>query len=275
MLYKLRVSIESFALVAKILTTILLINSIYTEDLSPVAFGYSQIAYAICLFVGYYYYFYTHSQSYSLRSILPHPIYNEKTGKVFYLDNSLKKLSISFAVQTLIKFILTEGEKYILMLWNSLLEQGVYDVVSHLGSLAARILFQPIEEVGFTTWSKLVGKNEEKGNSTDQKESIALSFGMLITLLKFMIYIGLVFVCFGPNYSYTLLEILYSSKWSSTSAPHVLSVYCLYVLFMAVNGITEAFVHAVSSKEQMKKYNFWMIGFSAAYLLAAYIMLSM
>jgi oligosaccharide translocation protein RFT1 len=48
--------------------------------------------------------------------------------------------------------------------------------------------------------------------------------------------IGIYFVAFGPNYSFILLHLLYGSTYSYSAATTVLSWYCLYVLFMGVNG---------------------------------------
>ena len=48
--------------------------------------------------------------------------------------------------------------------------------------------------------------------------------------------LGLLFVAFGPSYSWLLLHLLYGEAWSSTEAPDVLAAYCVYVLLMAING---------------------------------------
>jgi oligosaccharide translocation protein RFT1 len=47
---------------------------------------------------------------------------------------------MSFQGQGVLKQVLTEGERYVMTVLNllSLSEQGIYDVVSNLGSLAAR-----------------------------------------------------------------------------------------------------------------------------------------
>ena len=58
---------------------------------------------------------------------------------------------------------------------------------------------------------------------------------------------GLMAVAFGPPYTYMLLRLVYGQRWSETEAPRALAVYCLYILLMAVNGILEAFVHAVAN----------------------------
>jgi len=94
---------------------------------------------------------------------------------------------------------------------------------------------------------------------------------MLKLLLKFVIYIGIYFVSFGPGYSYILLELLYSQVYSQTSAPFVLSIYCFFVLCMAVNGITESFVQAVASESEMRYFNIVMLLFSLVYLMVAYL----
>jgi len=87
---------------------------------------------------------------------------------------------------------------------------------------------------------------------------------MLTTIIKIVLLIGLVFITFGPNYSYSLIRIVLGEKWSETEAPtfffffkiilffltidnflslilifRVLSWYCCYILTMALNGVTE------------------------------------
>ncbi len=54
-------------------------------------------------------------------------------------------------------------------------------------------------------------------------------------------------MAFGPTYTYMLLRLVYGQRWSETEAPRALAVYCLYILLLAVNGILEAFVHAVAN----------------------------
>jgi oligosaccharide translocation protein RFT1 len=57
---------------------------------------------------------------------------------------------------------------------------------------------------------------------------------------------GLLAVAFGPAYTYVVLRTAYGQRWSETDAPQALGVYCAYILLLAVNGILEAFVHAVA-----------------------------
>jgi len=67
-----------------------------------------------------------------------------------------------------------------------------------------------------------------------------------IILVKLVITIGCFFITFGFNYTTTLLQILAGSKWGNNiQASSTLSVYCSYILCMACNGMTEAFVYGV------------------------------
>ena len=92
-------------------------------------------------------------------------------------------------------------------------------------------------------------------------------------LLKLLTVISLVLVSFGPPFSFVFIDVLYGSKWSSTDAPTVLSAFCLYIAFMALNGLSEAFVTAVTSAAQMKLYNLLLLVFSAVYLTACALLL--
>lgn len=71
--------------------------------------------------------------------------------------------------QGVLKQVLTEGERYVMTLFAvlSFHEQGVYDVVNNLGSLAARFLFRPIEDSCYFYFSQSV-KREVSIQSQNQ-----------------------------------------------------------------------------------------------------------
>lgn len=91
----------------------------------------------------------------------------QKTRTYFELqiqiDWKLLRLVWSFFQQGVMMQLLTEGERYVMTLLNVLKfsEQGVFDVVNNLGSLAARFLFRPIEESAYFYFSQLVHRDEE------------------------------------------------------------------------------------------------------------------
>ena len=47
-------------------------------------------------------------------------------------------------------------------------------------------------------------------------------------------------------------------------------MYCLYVLIIAVNGMTECFMFAAMSKEEVDAYNYKMMVFSVIFLAASW-----
>ena len=54
-----------------------------------------------------------------------------------------------------------------------------------------------------------------------------------------MVIIAYIFIFFGTNYSSLLLRLLFGSLYSSPHSSSLLSLYCIYVGLLGVNGITE------------------------------------
>uniref|UniRef100_M1AAY8 Protein RFT1 homolog n=1 Tax=Solanum tuberosum TaxID=4113 RepID=M1AAY8_SOLTU len=74
-------------------------------------------------------------------------------------------------------------------------------------------------------------------------------------------------MAFGPSYSYSLIRLLYGRKWSDGEASTALRYYCLYVILLAMNGTSEAFLHAVANEIQLKRSNDSLLVFSLIYLV--------
>ncbi|KAF9962119.1 Oligosaccharide translocation protein rft1 [Mortierella alpina] len=202
----------------------------------------------------------------------------------FFFDKDLLKLSQTLTIQSLLKHVLTEGDKMMMAGFTSKTDQGVYAFVLNYGSLIARILFQPLEETSRTLFSKLladVGKTPATSaasattswDSTSRAEvteaqvsNLVLSRNLLLTIMKFHILLGLVFIAFGTHYTATLIDLVVGQYWSrQTPAPAVLALYCYYVPIMGLNGITEAVVQAVASDKELGVLSYWMVGFSAVF----------
>lgn len=58
----------------------------------------------------------------------------------------------------------------------------------------------------------------------------------LSPMVKAVCVLGLAAAAFGPAYAYTLLRLVYGTRWSETEAPAVLAAYSVYVLLLALNG---------------------------------------
>ena len=224
-------------------------------------------------------------------------------------------LASTLAGQSVLKHVLTEGDKIVLARatgigracdddnnnggssssagsggtergcghGGSLYEQGVYAIASGYGSLVARLLFQPLEEAARLMFSKLGAEEEtasefeassvpagqeavetmqdrESGGGGDGRRLREKMAALLATLLKLVLVAGLVFVCFGFHYTETLLRLLLATRRGSdggggsfavSEVARVLSWYCVYVLFLAANGMCEAFACAVARGRQL------------------------
>nr|XP_040145653.1 protein RFT1 homolog isoform X3 [Ictidomys tridecemlineatus] len=182
------------------------------------------------------------------------------------------KLTWSFFKQSFLKQILTEGERYVMTFLNVLNfgDQGVYDIVNNLGSLVARLIFQPIEESFYIFFAKVLER--EKDATLQRQEDFAVAAMVLESLLKLALLAGLTITVFGFAYSQLALDIYGGAMLSSGSGPVLLRTYCLYVLLLAINGVTECFTFAAMSKEEVDRYNFTMLALSSSFLVLSYLL---
>ncbi|CAG8475301.1 12428_t:CDS:2, partial [Dentiscutata heterogama] len=271
LIFKLRVSCEGIGVIVRCIITLVLtlLGARGNDEKNPntfgiLAFAVAQFAFTLVIMAGYIGYFVS---KWDISLLMPRKL-RDKNNKEFWLDDHLFSLAKTFTKQSILKHILTEGDKMLIAWLSSPADQGIYAFVVNYGSLVARILFQPLEETGRTLFSKLltnVDKKDEKMVNS-QKTALFTSLKVLTTLIKFHILLGLLFICFATNYTGTLIDLLVGSVWSQSLAPIVLSAYCLYVPIMGVNGITEAFVAAVATEETLSTLNYWLISFSAGFV---------
>ena len=88
------------------------------------------------------------------------------------------------------KQLLTDCEKYVMTFFNllTLSEQGIFDVVSNLGSLAARFIFRPAEESAYFFFSQLWARGEPVESQNEENyEKVTTG---LSRLLRMMSYLG-------------------------------------------------------------------------------------
>lgn len=192
---------------------------------------------------------------------------DEESGPVGrLLDVTSLKLSVSFVSQTFLKQMLTEGERYIMTFFNviSLSEQGIYDVVNNLGSLAARLLFKPIEDSGYTLFSQTVSRTE----LLDIRRFYRVQENLMY-LIRSMLLIGLMIPIFG--YNFVPLIVLYGGdKLDNPVAFYLMRWQLMCTPLLAVNGITECFTFAIMDSKGIRRYNYFMLLFSAIYLVSIY-----
>ncbi|GAQ80068.1 oligosaccharidyl-lipid flippase family [Klebsormidium nitens] len=263
LLLRVRVVIETLATLGKSLVTYaLLLQGI--GKAGGLVFAYAQLTYALVLLVGYWGYFLSRARRRETTGasvpLLPS---RPKGGPL--LDPSLLRVCGAFSWQSVEKLALAEGEKFVLVLSGSQHNQGVYGIVEKLGSLVVRSVLQPFEESAFTMFSKAASSANKKDDDA-QKPDVRGVERVLLLAIKGVSLLGLVFVAFGPPYSYTLLRLLYGRDKSDSEAPTALACYCLYVMVMALNGITESFLHATASERGLAWNNVALVVFSVCHV---------
>lgn len=259
LLLRLRVKTEAIATFVRCTTAyIMIINGIGKE--SGLVFAFSQLVYAFCLVLCYWGYFLGMPFFRSLTDEARTRVHLIPFGKrqPCYFDKQLLHSCLVFTFQSFQKLVLQEGEKLVLVLFDTPYNQGVYGLVEKLGSLVVRSIFQPFEESAFTNFAKAAPGRSLQGG-------VALEH-ILCLAMKLVIMIGLLFVTFGPSYSYILIGLLYGKKWSDGEASVALGYYCLYIMLLAINGTTEAFLHAVGSNRQLLWSNASLVIFSVIYV---------
>uniref|UniRef100_A0A131Y1G9 Protein RFT1 homolog n=1 Tax=Ixodes ricinus TaxID=34613 RepID=A0A131Y1G9_IXORI len=266
---KLRVFVEGASMTLRCVLMAALVT-LYPQH-AVWAFSVSQVA-ASCLYVAAFYTYFSvrKCEGEKLPFDSPLCIVPFLDGNLLEVDAATWKLTRSFMKQTLFKQVLTEGERYVMTLFSLLTfsEQGVYDVVNNLGSLAARFVFQPIEESGYHFFAQVLRRDKKLQAADD----LALSAHVLDQLLKLMVHVGLIVLTFGQAYSALLLHLYGGRALSVGLAPTLLRWHSGYILFIALNGVTEAFVFAAMTREELDRHNHRLAAFSAIFLTVSYFL---
>jgi hypothetical protein len=260
LLYKIRASAESTATLLRCLGTCgsAIVASRAGLDIGVLPFAIGQLAYAMSLLVVYTYKTWPVSKA-DRFSLFPERIEStrESPALLNYFSTPLLRLTASLTLQSTLKYVLTQGDSLLITSLASLADQGAYALASNYGGLIARMLFQPIEESSRNMFAKLcarVDSPEVQGNEDSkkvEKENLAQASRVMTTILHLYGIISLFAIALGPTLAPLLLGIVAGKKWSATSAANVLSTYCYYIPFLAINGVTEAFVAAVATNKEL------------------------
>lgn len=216
-------------------------------SLHLLAFAYGQLAYSISLCLVYYTLYYIY-----FPKPVPPPLDLENTSNPTFPAEFWTSYFL-FSGQSILNLITTEGEKFLLIfLQMDLVEQGFYSLVNNLGSFVARFVFVPLEE-------------------TYVHSSLKDSFFNFLLLFKFMSMIGLFFLTFGFHYTSIVIYLLYGERYMQTDIPDLLSWYCIYLFFLAPNGVTDIYAFSLRNLKQVKYASVWLSVFSVVHLLLCFL----
>lgn len=203
-------------------------------------------------------------------------------------------LALHATGSSLLKHILTEGDKIVLSISASHFDQGIYAITSNYGSLVARIFFLPIEESCRVSFSRLSASGGQQLrdkiesfeifgkeiSKTDLSENVSFKSETrnqlnrqqapspaqyehaaqrmvddLRSVLTGIVLFSLVFPVIGSSYSRVAIKLFLGSKWYLEETVYSLGAFCFYILVLAVNGVSESFVHAVITPKSLYSFN--------------------
>lgn len=226
--------------------------------LAPAASSTGHLAYSVCLGLTMYH-------AAGLDGPLP-------SIKAAYAELKREHLVMA-AVSTgegAIKFFLENGESFFLDLYCTSTVKAGYKLAGNLASVLARLFSEGLEEQSFNVFHRLAPAfRKEGGDHESQIRNTCVK--TLVLALKASISVSVLFALIGPAYSYSLLRLLYGDKWADdTPAPRLLNLYFVYLVFMAANGVSEAFVSASASTEELKIRTKFATSLSCMYMTSLY-----
>lgn len=300
MLYGGRAATDMFAMVFKCLTIFACVAVLGYRELG---FALGQLTYALAITTGFVVSVLRGSQTRFI-DLLPGyvPSPSPRSSMVENLRNQFgpheSSMLLAFQGQSIVKHLLTESDRITNVIAGNDVAKGVYVAVANYGSLAARLIFQPLEESLRGLVSKLVRVHRDADDVADHKHGestgrhqngavvddqhsatvaadLKLASTVFFGVLRLVIIVGLIFAVFGPAYSQIAETMLLGSKAKSQypGFAESLSAYCFYVFFLALNGVTEAFATGAADQKRISQSNLHMgLAFVSYVAVAAVLM---
>ena len=202
-----------------------------------------------------------------------------------------------FSTICVLKFVLSEGEKVVISFLQVGAGQGSeaaamaiqaaeLSLISNLISIVCRLLFNPLEDIALNLFSRFKLEESRPAGSDAHYEELALTdeervqlkkkavertndvLDMLAQYLAGVLGIGVAAVIFSQFCSQKFLLLIYSDKWATESAASFMKAYCVYLMFMALNGMSEAFAYGLANKDVLQTLKGLLLMNSILYVVA-------
>lgn len=263
-------------------------------ELGVLPFALGQVAYGSGLLVTYTFYG-TALATKEGFSLLPTQLGQRKEYILSYFYQPTVKLASSMMVQSFVKHILTQGDTFLVSALSTPTAQGVYALANNYGGLAARLVFQPVEESSRNYYSRLLSSDGEPSPSapatekqTTEKEdgasgqsgprpsktALVQASENLTSLLRFYTFASVPLLALGPTAAPLVLSLIAGPQWTASGAGEALAAYVYYIPLLAINGLAEGFVASVATEAQVHLQSAWMTAFSVLFGVSGYVFLS-
>lgn len=263
-------------------------------ELGVLPFALGQVAYGSGLLVTYTWYGAGLARAGGF-SLLPRRLGRGDEYVLSYFYQPTVKLASSMMVQSFVKHILTQGDTFLVSALSTPTAQGVYALANNYGGLAARLVFQPVEESSRNYYSRLLSSDGEPAPATPAPEkqtaekgqsasgqggprpsttALAQASENLTTLLRFYTFASVPLLALGPTAAPLALSLIAGPRWTASGAGEALAAYVYYVPLLAINGLAEGFVASVATEAQVHLQSAWMTAFSVLFGVSGYVFLS-
>lgn len=156
----------------------------------------------------------------------------------------------------------------------------MYALSANYGGLIARMVFRPIEDASRNLFAKLCGDAKvdkmNSANTTNNKkntDNMKQAHQSLQLILRAYSILSVICFAIGPAAAPLLLRLVAGARWSSSGAGEVLGIYSICIPLLAINGVSEAFVSATASTQELRNQSIWMGCFSLGFAGSAYLFL--
>ncbi|KAK2616169.1 Oligosaccharide translocation protein rft1 [Conoideocrella luteorostrata] len=250
-------------------------------NLGVLPFALGQLTYGTALLLVYFISGYGLASTNGF-SLLPRPVSADEQFFGSLLYRPTMRLAASMMAQSVVKHLLTQGDTFLISLFSTPQIQGTYALANNYGGLLARLLFQPVEESSRSYFSSLLAATSSTTTPAVPKAKTAKTVPAAVqeakqsfqVLTRLYVLLSAIIVSLGPFASPSLIAIVAGARWSKEGAGDVLGVYCFYVPFLALNGLTESFVASVASEAEVHIQSIWMGAFSLAFAASSFIFMS-
>lgn len=263
-------------------------------ELGVLPFALGQVAYGSGLLVTYTSYGAGLARAEGF-SLLPRRLGRGDEYVLSYFYQPTVKLASSMMVQSFVKHILTQGDTFLVSALSTPTAQGVYALANNYGGLAARLVFQPVEESSRNYYSRLLSSDGEpaqsnlapekqtadndkgssgQGGSRPSTTALAQASENLTTLLRFYTFASVPLLALGPTAAPLALSLIAGPRWTASGAGEALAAYVYYIPLLAINGLAEGFVASVATEAQVHLQSAWMTAFSVLFGVSGYVFLS-
>lgn len=260
--------------------------------LGVLPFALGQVAFGLALLGSYTVQHFLHAGGEGF-SLLPRRLEKDDAYVLSYFYRPTLTLASSMMVQSFVKHLLTQGDTFLVSILSTPTAQGVYALANNYGGLAARLVFQPVEESSRSYFSRLLSSTTSSANgsttTTHEKPHdhdgnappplpfppsptpLAQASENLTSLLHLYTLVSLPLLALGPTAAPLLLSIVAGPQWTSSGAGDALAAYVYYIPLLAINGLTEAFVASVATEAQVHRQSAWMTAFSLVFAAGGYL----